>query len=200
MRYYVVRKGRNVGIFNTWLECKQQVHGYSRAEFKGFDDYEAATKYLRGAKNSYIKKQAKGIKSVDAYVDGSYNNETLKAGYGCVILVDNRMLVELQGDIQLTAQNNPRNVAGEVTAAIEAIKWAVANNYKNLTIFYDYLGIENWITGVWDAKSVVSINYVKQYNRLKNNISIDFEKIKAHSGDVNNDRADLLAKQAIGLK
>lgn len=49
--FYVVRKGRETGIFNTWSECKNQVNGYSGAVYKKFDDYEQAKSFL-GHKNS----------------------------------------------------------------------------------------------------------------------------------------------------
>ena len=34
--YYGVRKGRNIGIYNTWKECEENVRGYPGAEYKSF--------------------------------------------------------------------------------------------------------------------------------------------------------------------
>ena len=36
MKYYAVKNGRKIGIFETWDECKAQVDGYSGAEYKSF--------------------------------------------------------------------------------------------------------------------------------------------------------------------
>ena len=36
MKYYAVKNGRKIGIFETWDECKAQVEGFSGAEYKSF--------------------------------------------------------------------------------------------------------------------------------------------------------------------
>lgn len=48
VKFYAVKKGRKTGIFNTWEECKEQVHGYSGCQFKSFSTYEEAVAYLDG--------------------------------------------------------------------------------------------------------------------------------------------------------
>ena len=40
-----------------------------------------------------------------------------------------------------------RNVAGEVLGSMAAVKEAVAMGLTDLTIYYDYMGIEMWATG-----------------------------------------------------
>ena len=40
--FYAVAKGRNVGLFSTWNECKIQIDGYKGARFKGFNSKEDA--------------------------------------------------------------------------------------------------------------------------------------------------------------
>ncbi len=42
--YYGVKEGRQIGIYNTWSECEEQVKGYSGAVFKKFSNYEDAKK------------------------------------------------------------------------------------------------------------------------------------------------------------
>lgn len=41
-KYYVVWKGRQTGIFNTWQACSQQVTGFTGAQFKSFESLAAA--------------------------------------------------------------------------------------------------------------------------------------------------------------
>ncbi len=43
-KFYVVWKGLNPGIYNTWEECKSQVIGFTAAEYKSFDSLEEAEK------------------------------------------------------------------------------------------------------------------------------------------------------------
>lgn len=48
--YYVVWSGRQPGIYNTWEECKAQVHGQEKAAFKKFKTLdEARSAYAAGA-------------------------------------------------------------------------------------------------------------------------------------------------------
>lgn len=41
-KFYVVWKGHQPGIYSSWAECQQQIHGFSGAEFKGFPNRPAA--------------------------------------------------------------------------------------------------------------------------------------------------------------
>ena len=50
MKFYAVRKGRKVGIFNTWQETKENVDNFSGAEYKSFNSIEAAQAYLNADK------------------------------------------------------------------------------------------------------------------------------------------------------
>jgi len=52
-KYYVVRKGHNIGIFKTWGECKKAVEGYKNPIFRKFDTFEEAKEFLKtGSKSS----------------------------------------------------------------------------------------------------------------------------------------------------
>jgi ribonuclease HI len=35
-KYYVVLRGRKTGIFETWDDCKEQIHGFEQAQYKSF--------------------------------------------------------------------------------------------------------------------------------------------------------------------
>lgn len=48
IKFYAVRNGRKIGIFNTWEECKAQVHCFSKAEYKSFFSLHEAQAYLFG--------------------------------------------------------------------------------------------------------------------------------------------------------
>lgn len=52
-KFYVVWIGKNPGVYDTWEECKEQVHGYPQARYKSFlnihlaqDAYMNADKYI----------------------------------------------------------------------------------------------------------------------------------------------------------
>ena len=53
VKYYAVRRGRtNNVIYVSWALCKGQVLNYPGAEFKAFNNYEAALEYLEAADQS----------------------------------------------------------------------------------------------------------------------------------------------------
>ena len=37
--YYVVSKGRQLGIYTSWLDCERQVVGFKGCKFRGFYTY-----------------------------------------------------------------------------------------------------------------------------------------------------------------
>ena len=47
-KFYVVWKGRKLGIFDTWEECDAQVKGFAGAEHKSFESREEAEQALHG--------------------------------------------------------------------------------------------------------------------------------------------------------
>lgn len=57
MKYYAVRVGRVVGIFFTWDDCKRQVNGFPKAEYKSFQRLDLANDYIGfESKKDYPKK------------------------------------------------------------------------------------------------------------------------------------------------
>ena len=46
-KWYAVRKGREVGIFETWEICKSHVHGYGGSEFKRYWNLNDTRTYLQ---------------------------------------------------------------------------------------------------------------------------------------------------------
>ena len=103
-KYYAVKAGRIPGIYRTWDEVKEQVNGYSGAIYKSFETLQEAELFI----SSSIE-QVSGNKKVDtisenlnskidekianlsedeivAFVDGSYNPEAEKAGFGTIII------------------------------------------------------------------------------------------------------------------
>ncbi|MFT9267923.1 MAG: ribonuclease H family protein [Liquorilactobacillus nagelii] len=52
-QYYVVAHGRKTGIYHSWNDCLQQVKGYPKARYKGFNDIAAAQDWLNNPVNSF---------------------------------------------------------------------------------------------------------------------------------------------------
>lgn len=193
-KFYVVRKGRKKGIFNTWTECQEQVHKYKGAEFKSFFTLKEAETYL-GREEVNIK----DIKGLIIYVDGSYNRDLNLGGYGCIVTEKGQVLKKLGGKITIKNQKNAQNIYGEIHGSLKAMSWAKKNGYKKVNICYDFKGIKEWAERTWKAKSPIAQKYVREVKKHKKDIKVNFIKVKAHSGDTYNDMADKVAKRMVGV-
>jgi len=195
-KFYAVRKGKKIGIFNTWDECKEQVNGYSGAEYKSFTLKEEAEEYI-GLNKSIDKVNYDN--RVEAYVDGSYEHSIREYGSGVVILKNNNVEKTYSTKGKKESLVGMRNVAGEIEAAKIAMNYCLDNNIENLILYFDYEGIEKWCTGVWKTNKEGTIEYKKFYDSIKSKLNVEFVKVKAHSGNKYNEEADKLAKAAIGI-
>ena len=45
-KFYAVRRGAQTGVFGSWDECRQQVHGFKGAQFKSFPTMAQAQQYV----------------------------------------------------------------------------------------------------------------------------------------------------------
>ena len=192
--YYAIRNGIRNGIFTTWDECKKYTQGYSNADFKKFKTLQEAEDYLdKDMDVTSINEN----KYPYAFIDGSYNTTTGVYGYGGFIQLSPDKQIDLKGNGSNHEMSKMRNVAGEIMGAIAAVMKAEQLGLTHLTIYYDYLGIEKWATGEWKRNKNETIAY---YNFMQNtNLIINFVKVKGHSGVKGNERADQLAKMAVGL-
>ncbi len=195
--YYAVKKGKAPGVYLTWEECKNQVHGFPGAVYKKFKTREEAEEFLgEGERQEQIIDEIDDAKAAIAYVDGSYNLDTGTYSYGVVILSDGEKygFSGREEDPELASM---RNVAGELKGAMVAIDWAISEGKKTLYLHYDYTGIENWAKGNWKTNRKGTRDYKRYYDSIKEKLEVRFIKVKAHSGNELNDEADQLAKDAI---
>lgn len=198
-KVYAVRKGKKTGLFYSWNECETAVSGYPGAEYKGFATEEEANTYL-GVKQEIVENHNTDEitdNKLLAYVDGSFDEALGKYAFGCIIITPNGETIKEFGNGDNPESLAIRNVAGEMLGAMYAVKWAVKNGYDNIELHYDYEGIEKWAVGEWKAKNTLTQKYAVFMNEQQSIIRINFQKVKAHSGDFYNEEADQLAKKAL---
>lgn len=193
-KFYAVRKGKKTGIFSTWDECKEQVTGFKGAVYKSFKTLSEAEAFLE--KNEKKIENIEEVDGVYAYIDGSFDRINGIYGSGVVIVDgDKRHEYKHAGNREDYAQLH--NVAGELEAAKFVMWYAVDKKIKEITLFYDYQGIEAWAVGDWKANLPYTQDYVKFYNKVKTAVKVNFVKVKAHTGIELNEAVDKLAKDAI---
>lgn len=133
---------------------------------------------------------------ITAYTDGSFNVKNNTVGYAAILTTDNGTEKVITGSITDPGLTSLRNVAGELQAVLEAIKTAEAAN-ADIAIYYDYEGIEKWVTGDWKAKKAFTQEYRDAVRSAS--VKVEFHKVAAHTGVEYNERADKLAKAACGM-
>lgn len=209
-KYYAVLNGhsKKPKILTDWASTQKEVTGAKGVLFKSFPTRQEAEDFLRAA--GAPKRQPKDSSGAEAmallqgdapkeevliYVDGSFELETGRYAYGMVVVQGDE---EIHGESAAftSAFSTMRNVAGEVLGAMKAMEYARGKGYAHLHLFFDYQGIESWALGTWKRNNDLTKGYHAFYQELKDELTVTFHKVKGHSGDRFNERADVLAKEA----
>ena len=134
------------------------------------------------------------------WTDGACSGNPGPGGWG-VLIKDNNTVEELSGSEAITTNNRM-----EMIAVINALK--SINSNKKIVIFTDskYVkdGISSWINN-WkinnwknsQKKDVKNKDLWQELDMLTKKYDIQWEWVKGHSGNIENDIADRLATSAI---
>ena len=137
---------------------------------------------------------------IEMWTDGACSGNPGKGGWGVLIKNDNN-ITELSG-----SEDNTTNNRMEMLAVIKGLKHI--NNKSIIIIYTDsrYVmdgitkWIHNWKRNNWknsQKKDVKNKDLWMELDQITNNISIQWKWVKGHSGNKENDIADLLATSAI---
>lgn len=132
--------------------------------------------------------------TVDIYPDGSFNGKNASWAF---VAVKNEEIIHsekgvLEGDI-----NKMWQVGGEMAAVMNGVEFCIKNNLK-CDIYYDLINLYKWCADIFGEKPWKRKNpYTKLYHdyMIKNKAFINkMIKVKSHSYNKFNDKADGLAK------
>ena len=138
---------------------------------------------------------------ITIYTDGACSGNPGIGGWGAVILNHEDKPILLKGGLQNTTNNQM-----ELMAAIESLKYF--KKPKKILIFTDskYVmnGIETWIKNWkkngWKTASKKPVKNRDLWEKLDKEIErhkINWQWVKGHAGNINNEKADFLARQFI---
>lgn len=195
-KFYAVRVGRDgPGVYETWDECRRQVHGVAGAVYKSFPAREEAEAFARGAADPEPEAPWQGAV---AYVDGSYDKNTGDFSCGAVLFWQGKQVEFSQKftDRELAAMHN---VAGEIMGVRVVLDYCQEHGIPAVELHHDYEGLARWADGSWKANKPGTQSYAAFCQAAAKEMVVRFVKVKGHSGDKYNDLADALAKKALGL-
>jgi ribonuclease HI len=211
-KYYSVYMGKSgvPKILTSWEECKKEVIGCKGAIYKSFKTELEAIEFLAinskgkgeiNSLNSEIGDKSSPINNdgLIIYVDGSFSLEKGNYSYGLIAIEDGNEIYRDYGAGEDSDAISLSNVAGEVIGALKAVEYAINSGYKDVSIAYDYQGVECWALGTWKRNKELTEAYHKVMQENMEKINIKFIKVKGHSGDKYNDIADKLAKKALEI-
>ena len=100
MTFYAVAKGHNIGIYNFWNDCKEQILGFKGAVYKKFNNEKDAEEYILNItsitsdlfENIYNRFNIEEVEYF-VYTDGScYNNGDINSvsGIGIFFGINNK--------------------------------------------------------------------------------------------------------------
>ncbi len=196
-KYYAVRRGRQVGVFTSWPECQRQIVKFSGAEYKAFLTREEAEAYAFPDSLAMIQSSNDTSDVVDIWVDGScmpHTDGSLLLGWAYLARKNDQELHRDRGNDIPTEAHRHRNVAGEIMAVRKAVEWCQTQNIPRIRIHHDYQGLASWPTHAWKRNTPFTQDYAEVVR--KSGLAIEWMKVKAHSGDPNNDIVDEEAKKA----
>ncbi|WP_079524375.1 ribonuclease H1 domain-containing protein [Solibacillus isronensis] len=150
-KYYVVWSGKKTGVYKTWEDCKEQVHGVKNAKFKSFpNEQEAKAAFENGySKKSLITDANKNTKQLILFGNDEYIEESISVDAACSgnpgdmeykgVYTKNGNVIFKFGPVA-----NGTNNIGEFLAVVHAL--ALLNQKdSSLPVYTDSLTAISWV-------------------------------------------------------
>ena len=144
---------------------------------------------------------------VEIYCDGACSGNPGPGGWASLIIYRDN-IIEISGGLK-----NTTNQRMEMISCIQGLEYTKKYEFENnlIEVYSDSAYLVNcmnngdswyrkWIKNGWinsQKKPVVNKNLWEQLIRLNDELNINFIKIKGHSGNEYNERADKLAKAEV---
>ncbi len=143
-KYYVVWKGRKTGVFGSWEECFQQVHGFEDAQYKSFPTQEEAEIAFHKGLTSPVKQQKQQVQTFLKPIKRS-----ICVDAACSVT---KQLMEYRGVFYDTGKvlfhrgpyEGASNNIGEFLAIVHAMAYMKQNNL-NYPVYSDSNTAISWV-------------------------------------------------------
>ena len=147
--FYVVWSGRQIGVFASWDECRQQVEGFQGAKYKGFPTRKAAESAF---KNGPDKSDDETVKSWESLPEGTPKPD-LNAIAVDAACSGNPGKMEYRGVYVATGTEifkspvfeGGTNNIGEFLAIVHCLAWQQKKR-TSLPIYSDSVNGQKWVS------------------------------------------------------
>lgn len=201
-KYYAIKKyydedtksyKHNVLLQGIELEKIEMLNRQSSNIFKGFNNKEKAIEYL-SKPNVYESEEDIPVYKYVAYVDGSYNNVNNIGSSGSIVLKDN-IVCNIECRRVDSSYISNRNLSGELLSVLDVFKYCRKNNIREISVFFDCLGIVTNLLNPENKKDSTLIKYYKRMcRRYLKYIKVDFIHVKSHKDKPYNILIDFTTK------
>ena len=222
-KYYAVRVGHTPGVYTNFEEYRNQIADFIGYEARTFTNDQEAHDFVAGKLTETERREqeyrdmraiekplneeeqmdwnlrCQASQTVAAYVDGSYDPDYNKCGYGVAITTGDGREIFLYGTNKEAAKTGLRNVASEFCGCVSAIEWAAQRKAKKLIVVSDCASVIQANTDGTRSRNEFVRKCVKVCEDAKaQGMEIEFQKIAGHVGNPYGDMADALARYALG--
>lgn len=126
---------------------------------------------------------------IEIYTDGGYSSSRDNGGWAFVVIQDGE-----KTHSEFFPEPNTTNNRMEITAAMEACKWAIENGHKEISIITDSMYVLGTMSKGWKRNK--NNDLWCEFDKLAEQVAVTWIHIKGHSGDKYNTLCDALASQA----
>lgn len=175
-KYYAVKSGRQIGIFNTWPECQKQINGYSGALYKSFSCLREAEEYLYMDKIIVMDDSIIDEDSVIIYVEGNYCDNIKSCIYGVLILQGEKRRIEYEK--LLDYPEEIKDEYGVIVATLKALEILYESKYlcKKITIFNNSDLLEDYYFGKLIEQNSNVNGLIKSFEKFNGVFEVEFRK------------------------
>ena len=136
---------------------------------------------------------------IEVFCDGSGNTFDSDGGYGFRVLLEGNVVHEGSGYLQKATNN-----VAEVTAAIRGLEWVKTARLNSIlpqdagevVLVSDSQLALGYASGRYQCKALHLTQLYIELRQLYKELDASVRWVKGHSGDINNDACDKLAKAA----
>ncbi|XP_040204595.1 ribonuclease H1-like isoform X1 [Rana temporaria] len=194
---YAVRRGRRVGVYDNWDECREQVDRYPSARYKKFSSYQEAQNFVE--ERDYPPKRER---SAVVYTDGCCSRN---GRYGARAGVGVYWGAGSSQNVSERLYGRQTNQRAEIQAACRAVEQAQSQNITRLNIRSDseftIKGATEWMPRwkqngwtTYNGGDVVNKEDFQKLDKLCKKVDVTWTHVPGHAGHVGNEMADCLAR------